>query len=64
MKTSGFYGVLQKKTLLGIVRGDIFQEPFDWNKVLEKGLTVFLVDLEKAKKLREIQNLKLKERRG
>jgi hypothetical protein len=49
------YGILKKKNLVGIVQGDIFQEPFNWDKVLEKGLTIFLVDLEKAKQLREIQ---------
>jgi len=55
MSYSRYYGILQKKRLVGIVQGNIFQEPFNWEKVFEKALTIFLVDLEKAKLLREIQ---------
>ena len=55
------YGVLEKKTIVGIVRGDMIQESFNWEKVFEKRLTVFLVDLEKAKRLREIQKTKERE---
>ena len=55
------YGVLDKKIIVGIVQGDMVQEPFNWEKVFEKRLTVFLVDLEKAKRLREIQKTKERE---
>lgn len=49
------FGVFERTKLIGIVRGEIFREPFNWTKALQNGLSVFIVDLHKALQFRELQ---------